>query len=270
MNACIPPVAAFFPQFHLRVAAVPALLCASLPCLYVLALCFGPLVASACGVNSEVFAWPVKPVLMWCSFNPPQRLYVGNLPHDILERDIRGLFLKFGRIRSVDLKTPRHGAPFAFIEFDGAYAWYHCILSAGLHVRRSLSQITAMRMRPSTVTTTTILMAATCVLSLLVAVVTATVAGGATVDVAATATVVVDAAAVPGRTAGAGCDLAAVAAVHGPTAGAALQLAAVATVPGLLRQATRPLLVWRCDMTVDFLLAKTAVAPVPPVCRCHR
>ena len=219
---------------------------------------FGPLVASACGVNSEVFAWPVKPVLMWCSFNPPQRLYVGNLPHDILERDIRGLFLKFGRIRSVDLKTPRHGAPFAFIEFDGAYAclmWYHCILSAGLHVRRSLSQITAMRMRPSAVTTTTILMAATCVLSLPVAVVTATVAGGATVDVAATATVVVDAAAVPGRTAGADFDLAAVAAVHGP-AGAALQLAAVATVPGLLHQV--------------FLLAKTADAPVPPVCRCHR
>ena len=127
MNACIPPVAAFFPQFHLRVAAVPALLCASLPCLYVLALCFGPLVASACGVNSEVFAWPVKPVLMWCSFNPPQRLYVGNLPHDVLERDIRGLFLKFGRIRSLELKTPRHGAaPFAFIEFDGAYACLKC------------------------------------------------------------------------------------------------------------------------------------------------
>ena len=60
---------------------------------------------------------------MWCSFsNPPQLLYVGNLPHTIRERDIEDLFLKFGRIRSLDLKTPHRGAPFAFIEFDGACA----------------------------------------------------------------------------------------------------------------------------------------------------
>ena len=63
---------------------------------------------------------------MWCSFsNPPQLLYVGNLPHTIRERDIEDLFLKFGRIHSLELKTPHRGTPFAFIEFDGACA---CLL----------------------------------------------------------------------------------------------------------------------------------------------
>ena len=85
--------------------------------------CFVSLVASACGVNSEVFAWPVKRSSCGVrSSNPPQRLYVGNLPYNIRERDIEDLFLKFGRIHSLDLKTPHRGTPFAFIEFDGACA----------------------------------------------------------------------------------------------------------------------------------------------------
>ena len=42
--------------------------------------------------------------------------------YNIRERDIEDLFLKFGRIHSLDLKTPYRGAPFAFIEFDGACA----------------------------------------------------------------------------------------------------------------------------------------------------
>ena len=83
----------------------------------------GSLFASACGVNSEVFAWPVKRSSCGVrSSNPPQRLYVGNLPYNIRERDIEDLFLKFGRIHSLDLKTPHRGAPFAFIEFDRACA----------------------------------------------------------------------------------------------------------------------------------------------------
>ena len=86
----------------------------------------GSLCASACGVNSEVFAWPVKRSSCGVrSSNPPQLLYVGNLPYNIRERDIEDLFLKFGRIHSLDLKTPHRGTPFAFIEFDGACA---CLL----------------------------------------------------------------------------------------------------------------------------------------------
>ena len=77
-------------------------------------------------MNSEVFAWPVKRSSCGVrSSNPPQRLYVGNLPYNIRERDIEDLFLKFGRIHSLDLKTPHRGTPFAFIEFDGACA---CLL----------------------------------------------------------------------------------------------------------------------------------------------
>ncbi|XP_033748432.1 serine/arginine-rich splicing factor 1-like [Pecten maximus] len=45
------------------------------------------------------------------------RIYVGNLPPDIRERDIEDLFLKYGRIIYVDLKN-RRGPPFAFVEFS--------------------------------------------------------------------------------------------------------------------------------------------------------
>ena len=73
-----------------------------------------------------MLAWPFKRSSCGVhSSNPLQRLYVGNLPYNIRERDIEDLFLKFGRIRSLDLKTPHRGAPFAFIEFDGACA---CLL----------------------------------------------------------------------------------------------------------------------------------------------
>ena len=71
-----------------------------------------------------MLAWPVvkRSSCGVHSSNPLQRLYVGNLPYNIRERDIEDLFLKFGRIHSLDLKTPHRGAPFAFIEFDGACA----------------------------------------------------------------------------------------------------------------------------------------------------
>ncbi|XP_038058665.1 serine/arginine-rich splicing factor 1-like [Patiria miniata] len=46
------------------------------------------------------------------------RIYVGNLPPDIRERDIEDLFFKYGRILHIDLKMPKVGPPFAFVEFD--------------------------------------------------------------------------------------------------------------------------------------------------------
>jgi len=45
------------------------------------------------------------------------RIYVGNLPPDIRDRDLEDLFHKFGRINYIDLKN-RRGPPFAFIEFE--------------------------------------------------------------------------------------------------------------------------------------------------------
>lgn len=45
------------------------------------------------------------------------RIYVGNLPPDIRERDIEDLFYKYGDIKMIDLKTTK-GPPFAFVEFQ--------------------------------------------------------------------------------------------------------------------------------------------------------
>lgn len=46
------------------------------------------------------------------------KIYVGNLPDDIRERDVEDLFYKYGRIRNIKIRG-RHGGPaFAFVEFD--------------------------------------------------------------------------------------------------------------------------------------------------------
>lgn len=45
------------------------------------------------------------------------RVYVGNLPPDVREKDVEDLFYKYGNIKFVDLKT-RKGPPFAFVEFE--------------------------------------------------------------------------------------------------------------------------------------------------------
>jgi len=34
------------------------------------------------------------------------RVYVGNLPMDIRERDVEDLFTRYGNVTNVDLKTP--------------------------------------------------------------------------------------------------------------------------------------------------------------------
>ena len=45
------------------------------------------------------------------------RVYVGNLPPDVREKEVEDLFWKFGDIKNVTLKNHR-GPPFAFVEFD--------------------------------------------------------------------------------------------------------------------------------------------------------
>ena len=55
-----------------------------------------------------------------------RRVYVGNLPPDVMEREIKDIFDRYGHILDVDLKVrrdsyDRRGAgrsPFAFVEFE--------------------------------------------------------------------------------------------------------------------------------------------------------
>jgi len=46
------------------------------------------------------------------------RIYVGNLPPDIRQREIETLFDKYGKILKIDLKGGTRGPPFAFIEYE--------------------------------------------------------------------------------------------------------------------------------------------------------
>ncbi|XP_028836375.1 serine/arginine-rich splicing factor 9 [Denticeps clupeoides] len=46
------------------------------------------------------------------------RIYVGNLPMDVQERDIEDLFFKYGKIRDIELKNNRGTIPFAFVRFE--------------------------------------------------------------------------------------------------------------------------------------------------------
>ncbi|KAL4002872.1 Serine/arginine-rich splicing factor 1 [Acanthocheilonema viteae] len=45
------------------------------------------------------------------------RVFVGNLPSDVKQRDLEDIFYKYGRINFIDIKFTRD-IPFAFIEFD--------------------------------------------------------------------------------------------------------------------------------------------------------
>nr|XP_002124933.3 serine/arginine-rich splicing factor 1A [Ciona intestinalis] len=45
------------------------------------------------------------------------RIYVGNLPPDIRDKELDDLFYKYGNIRNIDLKNHR-GSPFAFIDYE--------------------------------------------------------------------------------------------------------------------------------------------------------
>eukprot|EP00919_Chromeraceae_sp_WS-2016_P010892 GHVR01025500.1.p1 GENE.GHVR01025500.1~~GHVR01025500.1.p1 ORF type:complete len:293 (-),score=56.48 GHVR01025500.1:25-903(-) len=48
------------------------------------------------------------------------RVFVGNLPEDVREREIEDLFTKYGKIRDVTIKRDRNrdGTAFAFVDFD--------------------------------------------------------------------------------------------------------------------------------------------------------
>lgn len=55
------------------------------------------------------------------SNNNSRRVYVGNLPSNVEERDLEDIFYKYGEVADVDLKIPRQGTqgtPFAFVEFN--------------------------------------------------------------------------------------------------------------------------------------------------------
>ncbi|MCP9259268.1 hypothetical protein DINM_002226 [Dirofilaria immitis] len=45
------------------------------------------------------------------------RVFVGNLPSDVKQRDLEDIFYRYGRINFIDIKFTRD-VPFAFIEFD--------------------------------------------------------------------------------------------------------------------------------------------------------
>lgn len=52
------------------------------------------------------------------SNNNDCRVYVGNLPPEVREKDLENLFYKYGHIADIDLKNRRGGPPFAFVEFE--------------------------------------------------------------------------------------------------------------------------------------------------------
>ena len=48
---------------------------------------------------------------------PGCRIYIGNLPMDIRERDVEDLFIKYGRIVDMNLKVPMRPPAFAFVAY---------------------------------------------------------------------------------------------------------------------------------------------------------
>jgi len=47
-----------------------------------------------------------------------ERVFCGNLPGDVKEREIEDIFYKYGRINDISIKNPSGGSSFAFIDFD--------------------------------------------------------------------------------------------------------------------------------------------------------
>ena len=45
------------------------------------------------------------------------RIYVGNLPKAVRDKDIDDLFVRFGRITAIDIHN-RYSPAFAFVEFE--------------------------------------------------------------------------------------------------------------------------------------------------------
>jgi len=55
------------------------------------------------------------------------KVYVGNLPPDVKQRDLEDLFYKFGKISNINLKNSTQ-QPFAFLEFDDPRFVRDCLL----------------------------------------------------------------------------------------------------------------------------------------------
>ena len=46
------------------------------------------------------------------------RLYIGNLPMDMKEKDLEDIFYKYGKITDMQLKTPERPPAFGFVTFE--------------------------------------------------------------------------------------------------------------------------------------------------------
>lgn len=46
------------------------------------------------------------------------RVYVGNLPMDVKEKDLEDIFYKYGKITDMQIKTPERPPAFGFVTFD--------------------------------------------------------------------------------------------------------------------------------------------------------
>lgn len=66
------------------------------------------------------------------------RVFVGNLPTAVVERDIESEFDKFGRVRSISVKFPQRPPPFAFIVRSATSLAFHALL-APVYVCSSLT-----------------------------------------------------------------------------------------------------------------------------------
>ncbi|KAG6572714.1 putative splicing factor, arginine/serine-rich [Phytophthora cinnamomi] len=74
------------------------------------------------------------------------RVFVGNLPEDVRERDLSDKFDRFGRISSVRIKFPTRPPPFAFIAYENeqdasdAVRSMHGSLFSGCRLRVEMSR----------------------------------------------------------------------------------------------------------------------------------
>ena len=62
------------------------------------------------------------------------RIYVGNLPVDVQERDIEDLFYKYGKIRDIELKNNRGTIPFAFVRFEDPRWVFGMVFAKSNHI----------------------------------------------------------------------------------------------------------------------------------------
>jgi len=59
------------------------------------------------------------------------KVYVGNLPPDVRQRDLEDLFYKYGKITNINLKNSTQ-QPFAFLEFDDPRYVLHSVFQLSI------------------------------------------------------------------------------------------------------------------------------------------